>query len=223
MPERQSGRPRRRVPWVPIVLLSAGALAVVVTVAQLVPSPQGPRASAFPFPCLGIEGEQQHIHPYLKIVLDGRAVTIPAYIGIRDLGGGNGCFEPVHTHDASGIIHIESTSPTQEYTLGDFFAIWRATYGTAQLDDSTVPVDYTVGELLGHTADRTHAVRLVVDGKSSQAGPALVLNRLDYCTSMMKDPPCYPTASGDPYPPLLVTKYGTGHTIVLEYAATGAS
>lgn len=178
-------------------------------------------AAPFPFPCLAIEGAQQHVHPYLRIVLEGRAVTIPAYVGIRDVGGGQACFEPVHTHDASGIIHIESASATQSYTLADFFAIWRATYGTALVGGAETPIEYTAGDLLGRKADQTHVIRLLVDGKPSPAGPALVLNRLDYCAAAMTTPPCDPTAVGDPFPPALGSRYGTGHTIVLEYVATG--
>jgi len=213
-------RPRRRAPWLILVLFAVGALAAVVTFTRLTPSRTGGGAAPFPFPCLSFEGTQQHIHPYLRIFLDGQPVTIPAYVGIRD--GDQTCFEPVHTHDASGIIHIESPSPTQTYTLGDFVAVWRATYGTATVKGVDLPIVYTAGELLGRKADATHAVRLLVDGKPSSAGPALVLNRLDYCTAAMTNPPCYPTAAGDPYPPSLASQYGTGHTIVLEYVATGA-
>ncbi|EQD32569.1 hypothetical protein B1A_19439 [mine drainage metagenome] len=34
-----------------------------------------------------------------------------------------GCFYWLHTHDATGIIHIE-TPVARQFTLGDFFAIW---------------------------------------------------------------------------------------------------
>jgi hypothetical protein len=202
------------------------AVAIAGVVIFLVPrlgsrAPDAP--SAFPFPCLGAEGEAQHIHPYLRILIQGQPLTIPAFVGIRELPEGSVCFEPVHTHDASGIIHIESTSPTQAYTLGDFFAIWRATYQTVEIHGRDYPVDYTVNELLGHKADAAHAIRLLVDGKPSSEGPALVLNRLDYCSAAMTDPPCYPTAVTDPYPLSVKRRDGTGHTIVLEYIATSAS
>ena len=82
---------------------------------------------------------------------------------------------------------------------------------------------YDRGDLLGRSVDARHEVRLVVDGKPSGAGPTLVLNGLDYCSAAMTQPPCFPTAVGDPYPPILVTRYGTGHTIVLQYAARGGS
>ena len=207
-----------------VSVLVLGGIAVIVFFARL--SASGPSTAvgqaSYPFPCLATEGTAQHIHPYLRIVLDGTPVTVPAFVGIRN-SGGVACYEPLHTHDASGIVHIETANPTQTFTLGDFFTIWRDTYGTALIHNATVPVGYTVGELLGRSVDARHEVRLVVDGKPSGAGPTLVLNGLDYCSAAMTQPPCFPTAVGDPYPPILVTRYGTGHTIVLQYAARGGS
>jgi hypothetical protein len=202
-------------------VLTLGGLALVAGMAHFVTSSPsaGVAPVPYPFPCAQ-EATAQHIHPYLRIMLEGRAVTVPAYVGIRDLGGA-ACYEPLHTHDASGIVHIESASSTELYSLGDFFTIWRDTYGTATIGTATVPVDYTVGELFGHPVDARHVLRLLVDGKASSAGPTLVLNDLDYCSAATTDPPCYPTAVGDPYPPILLTRYGTGHTIVLQYGVRG--
>lgn len=130
---------------------------------------------------------------------------------------GGSCFEPLHTHDASGIIHIEGPNPSQRYTLGDFFAVWRATYGTVQIGSGSFPVTYTAGELLGHRVGGGHTIRLIVDGRPVASGPGLVLNALDYCSAQSVGPPCFPTAVGDPFPPAVLRQYGTGHTIVLEY------
>jgi len=53
------------------------------------------------------------------LYVDGRPVTVPANIGI-DPGH---VFSPLHTHDTSGIIHVES--PTESaFSLGQFFAVW---------------------------------------------------------------------------------------------------
>jgi hypothetical protein len=66
------------------------------------------------------EGQVVHTHQHLDLFVDGEQVTVPAQIGI-DSGGG--FISDLHTHDASGIVHIES--PTQrDFTLGEFFAIW---------------------------------------------------------------------------------------------------
>ncbi len=221
-PRARLTRPRRRqrAAW-----WSAGAVGAILIILGVLyatrsaPTPPGgSRDAVFPFPCLRDEGDAQHVHPYLRIAINGQPVTIPALIGIRTVPGRGACLEPVHTHDASGIIHIESASPTQIYTLADFFAIWRTTYRTVDIRGTRYPVDYTLTELLGHRADAQHAIRLLVDGTRSLGGPGLALNPLDYCTAAMTGPPCAPTAVADPYPPFLVQRYGTGHTIVLQYA-----
>ncbi len=221
-PRARLTRPRRRqrAAWwaagaTGAVLIALGVLYATRSAPTL---PGTSRDAAFPFSCLRAEGDAQHIHPYLRIVINGQPVTIPAFIGFRALPGGGACLEPVHTHDASGIVHIESPSPTQTYTLADFFTIWRATYNTVDIQGTRYPVRYTLTELLGHRTDSQHFIRFLVDGARSLAGPGLVLNALDYCSAAATGPPCAPTAVGDPYPPVLVQRYGTSHTIVLEYA-----
>src|SRR5262245_29031219 len=55
------------------------------------------------------EGQVVHIHPHLTIMVNGQQQTIPALIGINVDGRGNPTsFLPLHTHDATGTIHVES-------------------------------------------------------------------------------------------------------------------
>ena len=216
-PRRAVRKPRRAVWWAGGAV-AAAATAGVIFLARSGSAPSGEaRPDAFPFPCLQTEGAQQHIHPYLRIFVNGQPVPVPAGIGIRSLPGGAACLEPLHTHDTSGIIHIESHSKTQTYTLADFFAIWRATYRTVEIGGASYPLSYTLSELFNHMSDGKGTIQLLVDGVPSRAGPLLVLNTLDYCSAAMAGPPCAPTATADPYPPLVMQRYGTGHTIVLQY------
>lgn len=62
--------------------------------------------------------KQYHIHPVLRILVDGREVPIPANIGLSQT-----CHRILHTHDATGTIHVEPNF-YKEYTLGDFFSVW---------------------------------------------------------------------------------------------------
>src|SRR5262245_14575940 len=59
-----------------------------------------------------------HLHPHLTILVNGSPVTVPAGIGIKAAGD-----LPLHTHDASGTIHVESPG-ARTFTLADFFAVW---------------------------------------------------------------------------------------------------
>ena len=65
------------------------------------------------------EGEVVHIHQHLDIFDNGKKVTVPSQIGIYD-----GQFlTELHTHDASGVMHVES--PTKRnFDLAQFFGVW---------------------------------------------------------------------------------------------------
>jgi hypothetical protein len=64
-----------------------------------------------------------HYHAHLDIFTGGRRVTVPAGIGIPRNGL---CLYWIHTHDTSGVIHIEAPAgqASRMFTLGDFLAIW---------------------------------------------------------------------------------------------------
>jgi len=68
---------------------------------------------------LGAEGEVIHIHQHMDIYVNGKRVKIPTGIGIYD-----GQFlTELHTHDATGLLHVESPKKGT-FTLGQFFAAW---------------------------------------------------------------------------------------------------
>lgn len=100
-----------------------------------------------------------HIHPNISIVVNGTVQTIPAQVGIKA-----GCMNPLHTHDTSGKIHVESPV-RRDFTLGDFFAVWGETFSKDQV------LDYKV--------DDTHAITVNVNGTENQDFENLVLNDND--------------------------------------------
>ena len=189
-----------------------------------------PSFSPPPFPCIAAQNYYIHIHPYLQIWVDGKNVTIPAQIGITQSGG---CLEPIHTHDASGILHVElsQAEANKNWTLADFFKIWSYTCNLQPAQCPTVngtsrPVVFDSTNILGFTADSTHKVTLLVDGVESSAGGSLNLEQYDYCyTAIAGTPPCSPTAGGPPswkcsstgqcgtYP------YTTGNKIIIKFAS----
>jgi hypothetical protein len=74
---------------------------------------------------LGAEGATLHIHEHVDVFVNGKHVTVPALIGIYANGDPSqgGFFVELHTHDSSGIIHLES--PKKDvFTLGQFFGVW---------------------------------------------------------------------------------------------------
>ena len=213
---------KRRIPWF-FVLLGILVAAIVGGIAYY---ERQQSSYNFPFPCLGSESLTFHIHPYLRIVINGQNITIPAAVGIinpqyqNGIAAGGTCFEPMHTHDASGIIHIESPGNTS-YTLSEFFQIWNDTYHSITLGGVIHPIVFSQTDVLGFRVDSTHRIVLLVDGQPSSEYQSLVLNTLDYCSNAIgRVPPCYPTAGGDPAYEGITYPYGTGHTIVIEYLST---
>lgn len=180
-----------------------------------------------PFQCT-TDGSYIHLHPYLQIWVEGRNVTIPADVGIIQNGG---CLQPVHTHDASGILHIELTQAeaSGSWSLADFFTIWKFSCSVQPsqcpvVNGNSRPVVFNGTDILGFKTDATHQVTLLVDGAPSALGGSLDLEQYDYCSAATASvPPCSPTAGGDPawngaagsYP------YGTGHKIIIAFFATG--
>ena len=68
-----------------------------------------------------------HEHAHLDISVDGKRVTVPAYLGLVLAVEGSTyvtrAIAPLHTHDATGIVHIEAPVPTT-FTLGQVFQEW---------------------------------------------------------------------------------------------------
>src|SRR5262249_13598919 len=75
------------------------------------------------------EGNVEHIHAHLDVRVDGQPVDVPAMIGIDRSGRG---ISPVHTHDSTGVIHIESPVK-RTFTLGEFFTEWDLSLSTDRI------------------------------------------------------------------------------------------
>lgn len=67
------------------------------------------------------EHNDYHVHAHLSIYINGSPVQVPQGVGIAS---DQSCFYWLHTHDTSGVIHIESPGQ-QNFKLGTFFKIWN--------------------------------------------------------------------------------------------------
>ncbi len=101
--------------------------------------------------CVDHSGLGRHDHSNLEIYINGELRAIPANLGINtdvcNQDGGN--MHTVHTHDASGRLHIE-TAANVDMPLGVFFDIWGAHF------NETGIFDYRVSN--------THELIMTVDG-----------------------------------------------------------
>ncbi|MFC1419538.1 hypothetical protein [Streptacidiphilus cavernicola] len=114
-----------------------------------------------------MEALAYHIHSHLQIYVNGTQKNLPYGIGIRPpysltndangspFVGGGSAFYYLHTHDETGVIHVESPTKRQ-YTLGNFFDVWGQPLSTTQ-----------VGPAKG-------AVTVYVDGKKFTGDPRTI-------------------------------------------------
>jgi hypothetical protein len=96
-------------------------------------APNGPPVG--PIRCDTGEQLAVHYHAHVEILHQGTPVTVPAQIGIPGT-----CFYWMHTHDTSGIVHIEAPreSASSQFTLGQFFAVWGQPLSSKQVATLTV-------------------------------------------------------------------------------------
>lgn len=85
------------------------------------PADASAQAKAAGLPMLGQEGQVLHIHAHLDVYVDGKAVTVPAEVGIDEA---RQRISPLHTHDTTGVVHIESPVK-KNFTLGEFMTEWN--------------------------------------------------------------------------------------------------
>ena len=104
---------------------------------------------------------------------------VPADIGVDDA---RQKISPLHSHDTTGVIHIESPTKPATFTLGQFFTEWQV----------SLAADH-IGAL---AADNTHRLKVYVNGSLHDGDPAgIVLAAHDeiaivYGTdAQQKDPP----------------------------------
>ncbi|MEC5182221.1 hypothetical protein [Arthrobacter sp. CG_A4] len=91
---------------------------------------------------LAAEGNVEHFHAHLDLIKDATPVPVPANIGIS-LGqdGKPDGISALHTHDTSGVIHIESPTAGQVFTLGQLLTEWGVLTGTGPPGSGQGPAD----------------------------------------------------------------------------------
>lgn len=83
--------------------------------------------------------ESYHVHALVSIYHDGKRLALP-----ESIGRSSSCSYEMHTHDGSGVVHIETDGP-KTFTLGQFFALWgQALSASAVAGLSGTPTFYAV-------------------------------------------------------------------------------
>jgi hypothetical protein len=111
------------------------------------------RLQAIHLPALSAEGNALHIHQHIDLILNGAQVAVPADIGINYAAR---FISPIHTHDETGVIHVESDE-VRDFTLGEFFDIWG--------------VRLTKDCIGGYCSKGTNTLKVFVNGKPVNGDP----------------------------------------------------
>lgn len=87
-----------------------------------------------------------HYHPHLSIIIKGENIPIPKDIGIGAV------HNPIHTHDADGVIHLEFSGivKKEDTKLGVFFKLWDK--------------DFSRDSVMGHKTGEGGTVKMKVNG-----------------------------------------------------------
>ncbi|MBT2490706.1 hypothetical protein J7E96_19735 [Streptomyces sp. ISL-96] len=120
------------------------------------PGDPAARVEAAGLPMLGEEGNVEHIHAHLDVIVDGKPVPVPANIGIDQQAQQ---ISPLHTHEANGVIHVESPVKAT-FSLGQFMTEWD--------------VALTQDAIGGLKADGGNNFRTYVNGKPYTGNPAAI-------------------------------------------------
>jgi hypothetical protein len=200
------GRGRRAIVTAVVVVLGAAAAALAATLPHAAARPRPAAASvllglrAGPAPWApeyahladrlaalrlpAASDTAYHVHVRLRVFVDGRVVPVPAGLGIDPRGR---FLAPLHTHDASGIVHLESERAFP-FTLGEVFAVWGVRFGPGRL-----------GGYTGHGARR---LRVYVDGRRAADPGTVVLHAHQHIVVGFGRPGQAPTTDATPFPPV---------------------
>jgi hypothetical protein len=119
--------------FIVIGLIAAAAIGIGLAVAssKFLSSSNASAQTVDGIQCNAIEQLLFHNHAHLDIFIGGQPYTVPSQIGIIP----GKCIYWLHTHDDSGVIHIESPV-TRNFTLGQFFDIWKKRFSNVQIFDN---------------------------------------------------------------------------------------
>jgi hypothetical protein len=128
---RLAGKNRRVITGIISALVVVALGTTIVLLARQGSSAASDNPNYAPIDGIACQSNEQlayHIHAHLTMYVNGQQFALPANIGIAS---DQSCFYWLHTHDTSGVIHIES--PDQRtYTLGTFFQEWSTRFPQIQ-------------------------------------------------------------------------------------------
>jgi hypothetical protein len=135
---RAAARSSRNIPILPV---GAAVVLLVVVIAVVIAIVNNQGSGARKVANVSCDVNEQvatHYHSHLSIVYQGNELNVPANIGIQ-----SNCLYWLHTHDTTGVIHIEApkAQANHTFTLGDFFNVMNKPLSKTQVADITLTND----------------------------------------------------------------------------------
>ena len=130
-----------------------------------------------------------HYHPNLVVTIDGAGMQIPVTFN-------NGCPQPIHTHDSTGILHVESDQ-NRDYTLNDWFLLW------GNFEDNPTIAILNSTQIWQYKVDSTHHLTMTVNGQNYTSTPPQ-----DYIFPKNAGTSAAPCSVGNCQPDNIILTYG---------------
>lgn len=120
----------------------------------------------------GSEGSAEHYHAHLDVIISGKPVPVAADVGVDDA---RAVISPLHTHDTTGVVHVEAPTVGTPFYLGQLFREWDVALSASQLG--------------GLRTDAAHRLSLYVNGKAVSGDPAALRLRAHQEIVLVFGPP----------------------------------
>jgi len=160
---------QRRLRTILTFTIVAVLIAIIVVAIIFLPRPMPNPVNLPGYLSHCVTGSLYHSHPTLVVTISGVGQTIPVTFD-------GSCAQPIHTHDSSGVLHVE-TDQDINYTLGDWFLLWGHAVSNANtaILNSTQIFTYKTGS--GHTLNLTvNGSQDVNPGDFKDRNPANIQN-----------------------------------------------
>jgi len=141
------------------------------------------RLNALKLPNFAETVTSYHVHALVEVYVNGKQVAVPANIGIDQAAQ---TVSPLHTHDTSGVIHMEADRP-YPFTLGELFDVWG--------------VEFTDDQLGSYTSQDGEKLQVYANGKPVKDPVDLKMSDHDEIVVGYGKPGSFPTKPKASFPP----------------------
>jgi len=130
----------------------AGTVTDLDEAAAAASQPNWPAWSGGKQPVAGVgcaNSEAYHAHTLVSIYRNGTRLAMPGSVGI------GACTYELHTHDGSGVVHVE-TDVRKDFTLSQYFALWGQVMSASDVAGLPGPYRFYLvedGKLSRYTGD----------------------------------------------------------------------